>query len=311
MRFFSTRPNETSPTSTDHQSESPISGNVTAGVAGLAAAPVVSIRVADIMLNKDGRIPSRHGIALVQESMRVLGQQTPIAIKYNAAGEPVLVSGAHRLEAAKRLKWEAISCVVLSGSERDARLWTISENLHRTELTYLERSQYVAEWVNLVMDLEAEAGHYVHPIGGHQPHELGIARAARWLAPEGTAFQAQRKSIERLFKISRITPEAKKAALESGLGDHQSALLEVARQRTEAEQVAKVRAKAQHLRESPRNGAKPAASGKPVSGATEIAEPSRCDEWKDYPELPAPLDRRGAMMKAHNDPAFDALQSAW
>jgi ParB-like nuclease domain len=308
--------NETSTASANSQSDTSASASSAVEVTGLATAPAVSVRVADIVVNDHCRIPTEDGVTQIRESTRLLGQQVPITVQYNAANRPVLVAGVHRLEAAKALKWETISCVALNGSETDARLWTISENLHRTELTYLERSQLVAEWVHLVLNREFEAGQFVPPIGGRQPHDLGIARAARWLPVKGANFEARRKSIERLFKISTISPWAKKAALESGLGNHQTALLEVARQGTEAEQIARVQTKAKLLREGPRKrsgvaaNSQPDASSKPASSTT-ATEPSHYDDGNEYPELPALLDRRGALTKADNDPAFVALQSAW
>jgi hypothetical protein len=39
--------------------------------------------------------------------------------------------------------------VVTEGTEIDARLWEIAENLHRADLTSLERSEHIAEWIKL------------------------------------------------------------------------------------------------------------------------------------------------------------------
>jgi hypothetical protein len=45
-----------------------------------------------------------------------------------------------------------------TGSELDARLWKIAENLDRAELTVLERSEHVAEWVRPAADREGTPG---------------------------------------------------------------------------------------------------------------------------------------------------------
>lgn len=54
-----------------------------------------------------------------------------------------------RLGAIRRLGWQKIKALVLGGDERDAKLWEIAENQHRAELTVLERSKHVADWIRL------------------------------------------------------------------------------------------------------------------------------------------------------------------
>jgi ParB-like chromosome segregation protein Spo0J len=59
-----------------------------------------------------------------------------------------LVAGAHRLAAAKQLGWDNIECFILRDELDDqSRLWEIAENLHRAELTALEKSELTDEWV--------------------------------------------------------------------------------------------------------------------------------------------------------------------
>ena len=50
------------------------------------------------------------------------------------------------LESARVLGWEDIPAVVSDGTETEAKMWEIAENLHRADLTELERSEHVAEW---------------------------------------------------------------------------------------------------------------------------------------------------------------------
>ena len=42
-----------------------------------------------------------------------------------------------------------ISGVMETGSELEARLWEIAENLHRAELTALERAEHISQWIKL------------------------------------------------------------------------------------------------------------------------------------------------------------------
>ena len=45
--------------------------------------------------------------------------------------------------------WEDIPAVVSDGTETEAKMWEIAENLHRADLTVTERSEHVAEWIML------------------------------------------------------------------------------------------------------------------------------------------------------------------
>ena len=62
-----------------------------------------------------------------------------------------VVSGQHRLEAIKMLGLEEIECFVTEDDETACRMWEISENLHRAELSQMERDKLIAEWERLVV----------------------------------------------------------------------------------------------------------------------------------------------------------------
>jgi ParB-like chromosome segregation protein Spo0J len=61
----------------------------------------------------------------------------------------LLVTGLHRLEAAKRLGWDEIDALFVTGNEIDRELQEIAENLHRSELTVLERDTLIGRWAEL------------------------------------------------------------------------------------------------------------------------------------------------------------------
>jgi ParB family transcriptional regulator, chromosome partitioning protein len=154
----------------------------------------------------------------IMESMRKVGQISPILVRCIGDGERLdLVAGRHRLEAAIRLGWPQINVRGFSCDDIEARKLEIAENLHRAELTALERSEHVAEWIRLT---EAE-----HVSGQVEPKlgrpEGGVRGAAR-------EINVDRNEARRAVKIADITPEAKSAAVAAGLGDNQSALLKVA-----------------------------------------------------------------------------------
>jgi ParB-like chromosome segregation protein Spo0J len=170
------------------------------------------------------------------DSISHIGRQTPITVRLTAhmdappAGHDrdtlFLVAGLHRLLACIRLGMTRIPAVVLVGDDNEARLWEISENLHRAELTVLERATHIAEWLRITEEVQSAQ---VAPIeskradgrGHRQPS--GINAAVRELGIDRTEAQ-------RAVRIDGLSDEAKETARNLGLDDNQQALLAAARE---------------------------------------------------------------------------------
>lgn len=195
-------------------------------------------------------------VTQIMESIpRVGGLLHPIAIRYVDGfaidddiidGVPVLVAGRHRLEAMKRLGEQRIDCLIFE-TERQARRWEISENLHRNDLDRMQRAEHEAEWVKMEDEegRSLQSGHGVRNESkrddgrGHRP-ESGIAKAARELPIPGKTEEAKRKHLSRSVLIAeKTTPEAKQAIRMAGLADSTRALVEIARVPAD-QQLAKV-----------------------------------------------------------------------
>jgi ParB-like chromosome segregation protein Spo0J len=172
---------------------------------------------------RNGRRPVNQGaVDRLAESMAEIGLQQLITVKRKEIGEGGgywLVTGAHRLAAARQLGWETIPTYIVQMSDRDARLWEISENLHRAELTVGERADQIAEWISLTDTSEVSTQVVSNPQGGRP--EGGTRAAARELG-------VNREEARRAVRIASIAPEAREAAREAGLDDNQSVLLTVA-----------------------------------------------------------------------------------
>jgi ParB family chromosome partitioning protein len=166
----------------------------------------------------------------IAKSMKAIGQLTPIIIRrmrredcdFDIPEEPadgfelVLVVGRHRLRAAEILGLRFIDVVYLNDGI-DARLIEITENLHRADLTAIERAEHIEEWRKLT----AEKGREISsPSGGAQPHDTGVKATARKLGVDP-------KEVRSARKIAGLTPEAKEAARAAGLTT-QSDLLKLA-----------------------------------------------------------------------------------
>ncbi len=118
--------------------------------------------------------------------------------------------------------------------------------MHRTELTVLERAEHIAEWVRLTeaKGVSAQVAPKLSARGrsGEGRPKGGINAAVRELSSIGI----NRTEAQRAMKITTITDEAKEAARAAGLGNNQSALLEIARaapdqQATKVDEVAAAR----------------------------------------------------------------------
>jgi len=172
-------------------------------------------------------IPSRarpldsHAVKTLMQSIEKIGLRTPITVRGNTAddfSEIYLVSGHHRLQACKMLGMETIDAFIAEDvSEDQARLWEIAENLHRSELTALERSEHIAEWVRLSEAVSLQVA--TKPQGGRP--ESGVRRAGRELGIESTAAY-------RAVVIDGLTDDAKAEARALGLDDNQAALRKAA-----------------------------------------------------------------------------------
>jgi hypothetical protein len=123
------------------------------------------IPIADIKVGTRLRALDQEVVKLLAVSMAVGGLKAPITVRRTAEGYE-LIAGWHRLEAARVLEWQEISAITVVGSERQARLWEIDENLCRSELTPLER---------------AELG---HPQGCSHKNKASGKPHATWMFPD-------------------------------------------------------------------------------------------------------------------------------
>ena len=167
--------------------------------------------VDDIKVDKRSRNVDPVNVSRLCESMAQIGLLEPITVRETEGGDIFLVSGEHRLEAAKRLGWEKIPCRIAPINCSIARLWEIAENLHRVELTALEKSELTAEWIRLTEEqqerLVGVANSQVAQIepiessrkdGRSPPKQGGIRAAARQLGIDRNEAQRAMKRVENI-----------------------------------------------------------------------------------------------------------------
>jgi ParB-like chromosome segregation protein Spo0J len=192
----------------------------------------VTVRLDAIGIPSTTRPYNATAVVNLKQSIATIGlQSAPTVIERD--GRYQLVAGRHRLEALKLLGVESVLVRVVDFDDIEARIWTISENLHRAELPALQRAEQMAEFVKLSEEKRAaEKGVQLgHPYGGSQPHDAGISAAARDLG-------VTRHEIRRVQAIASLPEETKEAARDLGLDDSQAALLAAVRAEEPDDQVA-------------------------------------------------------------------------
>jgi hypothetical protein len=181
---------------------------------------IMSLSVDDIIIPEGRREAKPAEVKKLADSIKEIGLKHPITVRRGRDNTYVLVAGRHRLEAFRKLGEEFIPALITSMTKAEARKWEISENLHRCDLTKIERAELLSEWITITQ--EGVSRQVVPKPGtmGGRP-ESGIAAASRELG-------IGEKEAQRAVKIAAISAEAKAAASEMGLGDNQSILLKVA-----------------------------------------------------------------------------------
>jgi ParB-like chromosome segregation protein Spo0J len=204
----------------------------------------------------------------LKESIGRIGLKTPLSVRFlNDDDGYQLVTGRHRLQAAIELGIEWVPVREETGSELDARMWEIAENLHRAELTALERDTHITEWIALVDQREAESvSAQVAPKlsargrAGEGRPQVGINAASRELGIERTAAQ-------RAVAVGKLAPEAKDEAIALGLDNNHSALRKAAKHSSKEDQIRALREHAAWLNAAPAGEAAAQGSQEPGNAA--------------------------------------------
>jgi ParB family transcriptional regulator, chromosome partitioning protein len=187
------------------------------------------ITIDDIDIPAGRREVNAAAVKKLADSIDQIGLRHPITVR-EKGDRYVLVAGRHRLEAYKKMEIEHIPAVIVKMTNDEARLWEIAENLHRAELTRLERDEQVAEWIKIKERLSSQVEAKVQKMG--RP-EGGINAASRELGIDDA-------DAHRAVKVASLSEAAKDAAREVGLDNNRSALLAAAREEEPERQVATI-----------------------------------------------------------------------
>jgi ParB/RepB/Spo0J family partition protein len=188
------------------------------------------VAIDDIDCPTNARPHHADKVSALAKSIRLLGLQSPPTV-VEREGRYKLVAGRHRLEALRVIGVDQVPVHIANFDDLEARLWTISENLHRNELSALERAEQIGEWIRLMAERDS-AQRASKPEAAEEMRQLDAKPQGG--RPEGGVRAAARElrltepDARRSVKIDSIAPAAKEAAREAGLDRNQSALLKVA-----------------------------------------------------------------------------------
>jgi ParB-like chromosome segregation protein Spo0J len=105
---------------------------------------VEKIAIEAIDIPEGRRVPTYAAVDAMVASIKTTGLRQPITIRhFSNRSRHELVAGAHRLAAAKKLKWPDIDAFVAAEDDVDAELWEFDENLCRVGLTEAEEAAAV------------------------------------------------------------------------------------------------------------------------------------------------------------------------
>jgi ParB-like chromosome segregation protein Spo0J len=216
-----------------------------------AATKGALLPIAQIDFPANARPAHADKVGELVKSIRLIGLQSmPTVIERN--GRYMLVAGRHRVEAMRVIGKDPIPVRVADFDDVEARLWAISENLHRTELTALERAEQVTEFVRLSQE-KADASK-AEPQTAQVAHLEGSAwrgeADAKRYEQRGDSLAARdlgvtRDEVRRARAIATLPDEVKAKAAALGLDRNQSALLDTAKAPTREAQIATLERRAE------------------------------------------------------------------
>lgn len=201
-----------------------------------------------------------------------------------------------------------------NGDDADARMAEIEEVLDHAATPHLDKCELVAEWVHHAEAKFAISGQLDRKSGAGRPLG-GIARAARELPLPGKSEEARRKFIQRAIDINCIWPEVKSAARKAKLDNIQSALLDIADERSVAAQLAKVAEIAARKAAPRRKSRARKGDGSPANAETgaqtEVIDATIPRIWGAGDVLPAASDQALSDLTDEEEGQLAGLKNSW
>jgi ParB family chromosome partitioning protein len=179
-----------------------------------------SVAVAEVAASERLRPVSEAGVAALMASIAELGvMQDPIHVRRvrHRDNALVLMAGAHRLEAARRLGWTDIPATVWECNDAWARMMEIDDNLAGAELTALDSAVFLAARKRLY---EAEHPDARQGVAGalalHKNHATDIVSVASFAASTAEKFNLSERHVYRMVAAGSALAPDEVARLRAG-----------------------------------------------------------------------------------------------
>jgi ParB-like chromosome segregation protein Spo0J len=280
----------------------------------------VFLRIDEIDLSHTIRPYNAAVVGELARSIRAIGLQTPLTCVIRD-GRHILVAGRNRLEALRLVGAEQAPVRIVDFNDVEAQLWQLSENLHRAELTKLQYDQQVVQYAEILKaKLAGEAAAQPLQAPKVEPMRQTVAQYGEPVADKvSNRFVARElnipeQTVRRAYQTAALSPEAQEVAVETGLDDNRTALLEASKERTPEAQTATIR----RLAERKASTAEPAAaapSAKPlrdlvgISGG-ELARWIKITTPNDRPHVVRVLEMAAAILRDEFEGSANGSQGA-
>lgn len=187
---------------------------------------ILEISVASIIVANRLRPVDADYVQMLAASMAETGQHTPIQVgPANAEGLHRLIAGAHRHSAALAAGLPSLQAIVFTGSELEARMLEVDENLLRRELSELDRAVFLAERKAIYEALHPQARH-----GGDRKSDQTEENFHLLPGRESFAAETAKKlgvsdrQVRTYLMRARIEPELRERLATSRWADHGATL---------------------------------------------------------------------------------------
>ena len=185
---------------------------------------IILVEISKIQVGPNRRSLNGETVQEIARSADEIGLINPITL----AKDFKLISGAHRLEAFKRLGREKIPAIILDVSDLKGELAELEENSCRADLNVLEKAENLLRRKEIYEELHPQTRQ-----GGSRQAEQGNnedAKALRFTEAETKKTGESERTIQRLIQIAKeVSKEARDIIRTTPIADSQKELLELAK----------------------------------------------------------------------------------
>lgn len=192
-----------------------------------------TLKVTDITIGDRLRQIDDAFAEVLAESLRETGRlrQLPEVRRQKKGAKVIhtLISGGHRMRAVQIVGWEEVEVEVYEGSDDEARLWEIDENLRRHELNPLDRAVFLAAREEVYLRLHPEAAHGGDRKSAAFKDQVAIVSTRSFSEDVREKTGMSDRTIRRaVFIASKLAPDVRAALPGTELAKKQSELVALA-----------------------------------------------------------------------------------